>query len=323
MTVTYHAGRRLQGLDADRTATQLPAGSVGGWVELGRTTLGADGDTISVSSLADKRYYMVLSDLWASGANINVHARLNNDSGSNYAQRESTTGGADATATNQTELPIDALSIKGTVFGVSYLANLSSKEKLWISHDVGNDDTFGSPVASTAPYRTEAYAKWANTSNAVNRIDVINTGSADFRSGSEAVILGWDPADTHTNNFWEELDSTTTVSSGTIQSGTFTAKKYLMYSIIGKKASGTGTETGRFQFNGDTGSNYAQRNSINGTDYTFTSQTSMNIGGDGNTSGEMVFLTGFIINNASNEKLLIGHSAHGNTAGCHCKLSCC
>jgi hypothetical protein len=33
-------------------------GGVGGWVELGRTTLGSAGDSISVASLPDKRYYM-------------------------------------------------------------------------------------------------------------------------------------------------------------------------------------------------------------------------------------------------------------------------
>ena len=88
-----------------------------------------------------------------------------------------------------------------------------------------------------------------------------------------------------------------------------------MYQIIGKKASGSGTGSSRFQFNGDTGSNYAQRNGINGTDYDYANQSSMNIGGDGNTAGEMVMYTGFIINNSSNEKLLIGQAAYGNSAG--------
>ena len=302
------------GLSNGLQTINAAGGAVGGWVELGRTTLGSAGDTISVSSLADKRYYMVLSDLWASGANINVHARLNNDSGSNYAQRESTTGGADATATNQTELPIDALSIKGTVFGVSYLANLSSKEKLWISHDVGNDDTFGSPVASTAPYRTEAYAKWANTSNAVNRIDVINTGSADFRSGSEAVILGWDPADTHTNNFWEELASVEgDNTSATLSTGTFTSKKYLWIQGYGAVASGSANiqlRVGNTTL--DSGSNYSFRyNDDGGTDGTGTSQTALvqhQLTGNG-------YFNCFIVNNASNEKLGISHHIFESASG--------
>ena len=34
-------------------------------------------------------------------------------------------------------------------------------------------------------------------------------------SGTEVVVLGWDPTDTHTDNFWEELGSATDLASGT------------------------------------------------------------------------------------------------------------
>jgi hypothetical protein len=44
-----------------QTAQGGAAGGVGGWVELGRTTLGSNGTTIDITSLADKRYYMVLT----------------------------------------------------------------------------------------------------------------------------------------------------------------------------------------------------------------------------------------------------------------------
>ena len=40
-----------------------PGGAVGGWVELGRTTLGSKNANINVSSIPDKRYYMILSNL--------------------------------------------------------------------------------------------------------------------------------------------------------------------------------------------------------------------------------------------------------------------
>ena len=53
-----------------------PVGVIGGWVELGRTTLGAAADTITVSSLADKRYYMILNSNLASGT-INDNYILN------------------------------------------------------------------------------------------------------------------------------------------------------------------------------------------------------------------------------------------------------
>ncbi len=318
MTVTYHAGNRIQGTNLDRvggTTDTIPSGGVGGWKELGRTTLGSNGDTISVQSLSDKRYYMWLVDTKATGGNVELKTRANNDSANNYSFRYSSNGGSDAGQTGYPHSGLgyyDALGSGESGFTVGYTANLSSKEKLTIGNHVSNKSGTG---AATAPDSVQTVAKWANTSNALNRIDYYNDDAGDFASGSEVVVLEYDPDDTHTDNFWEELSSVTTTSSGTSSSGTITAKKYLMYQIIGKKASGSGTGSPRFQFNSDTGSNYAQRNGINGTHYTYGNQSSANIGGDGNTAGEMAMFTGFIINNASTEKLFLGFSAFGNTAG--------
>jgi hypothetical protein len=289
--------------------------SVGGWVELARHTLGSEADLISVASLPDKRYYMILWNTIRNGA-IDHIFRTNNDSGGNYSYRRSQNGGADGTGVSSTHGCPPYMGSQNAggndAFGNVYVSNLAGKEKLAQGHAVTTQAGAG---AGSAPRRQEAVGKWANTSVAANRFDMINGDSGGYNTGSEMVVLGWDPTDTHTSNFWEELDSTTTTTSGTIQSGTFTAKKYLMYQIVGKKASGSGSGSSRFQFNGDTGSNYAQRNSINGTDYAYANQASANIGGDGNTAGEMAMFTGFIINNAGTEKLFLGHSAFGNTAG--------
>ena len=316
--MSYLDSKRIVGTNVERvggTTDTIPSGGVGGWKELGRTTLGSNGDTISVASLSDKRYYMWLVDTTATGGNVELKTRANNDTGSNYAFRYSSNGGSDTAQTGYPHSGLgyyDALGSGESGFTVGYTANLSSKEKLTIGHHVSNKSGTG---AATAPDSVETAGKWANASNALNRIDYYNDDAGDFASGSEMVVLEYDPNDTHTDNFWEELSSVTTTSSGTISSGTITAKKYLMYQIIGKKASGSGTGSPRFQFNGDTGSNYAQRNGINGTHYTYANQSSANIGGDGNTAGEMAMFTGFIINNASTEKLFLGFSAFGNSSG--------
>ena len=313
--VEWLAGNRIIGTTAERPALGLPSGSVGGWVEVARTTLGSNGNTFTVSSIPDKRYYFVLINPAFTNAGSGNTFRLGSggseDSGSNYAYRRSTNGGSDVTGINQSSgiIPIGGYSTEHELLTM-HIANKSDKEKLCI-----HNRCYSIAGAGNAPLRIEQASKWTNTSNAIDMMKATLNSSGNFASGTEIVVLGYDPADTHTTNFWEELSSVTTTSSGTISSGTITAKKYLMYQIIGKKASGTGTGSSRFQFNGDTGSNYAQRNSINGTHYTYGSQASANIGGDGNTAGEMVMYTGFIINNASTEKLWLGFSAFGNSSG--------
>jgi len=288
------------------------AGGIGGWVELGRTTLGSNGDTITVSSLADKRYYMVLGHFTDSGL-ANVKYRMGNstlDTGGNYAKRQSVNGGADVTGAPQSNVEITQDNADDDKFHISYISNNSSNEKLMFNWAVERGDNSG---AANAPARVETVCKWANTSNPLDIISCFNDRTGDYTSGSEVVVLGWDPADTHTNNFWEELDSVTLESAGdTLQSNTFTAKKYLwiQYMLIG---STTDLET-QITFNADSGSNYAQRRSQNGgSDVTNINQsklepiTSKN---NYNYFGNM-----FFINNASNEKLGIHHSVEQNAAG--------
>ena len=89
MTVTYHSGRRIQGTQADFDGT--PAVS-GGWKELGRHTLGSNTAPITVSTLPDKQYYMVLRS-WS--GNTGLYERFNNDSGNNYSSRRAQNGNTD------------------------------------------------------------------------------------------------------------------------------------------------------------------------------------------------------------------------------------
>ena len=310
--VDWLAGKRMKGTSSERTSlstTALGGTGVGGWVELGRTTLGGLSDTITVSSLSDKRYYMVLNNEFANGSSITGRYNFNNDTGSNYAFRTSNNGAADGTAT----------SISGNTqgsftstqqFTVGYIANLSGNEKLHQWHWV-DQNTAG---AGTAPQRSERVGKWANTSNAINRIDLTNVDTADFTSGSELIVLGWDPADTHTNNFWEELASVEgDNTSATLSTGTFTSKKYLWIQGYGAVASGSANiqlRVGNTTL--DSGSNYSFRyNDDGGTDGTGTSQTALvqhQLTGNG-------YFNCFIVNNASNEKLGISHHIFESASG--------
>jgi len=286
--------------------TMNAAGSsgVGGWVELGRTTLGSTTSTIDISSLADKRYYMILSYFIPSGT-PSVVPTFNADTGSNYAFRYTDNGGSDSTSTSTTNAGTFNQGYTPT-FSIGNFANLSTKEKLCIFNHM-NRDTAG---AATAPARRELVAKWTNTSDPIDEFTLTGT---NITSGSEVVVLGWDPTDTHTTNFWEELASVDLGSAGdNLSSGTISAKKYLWFQAWLDPTGGSANAN--LTFNNDTGSNYSLRYSVNGAvDSTLTSEATISM--DISKRSTPFFINGFIVNNTTEEKLCIIHQMNQSTVG--------
>jgi hypothetical protein len=284
-----------------------PAG-LGSWKELDRTTLPSSNNSILVSGLSNKMYYMILCDIQQVTSNIRSSTRLNADTGSNYATRSSENGGADSPAPNGSYIK-NSGSLVSPMFNVQYLSNISSKEKLMLNHNVGQS-TAG---AGNAPVRMESVGKWANTSSVITSIEQYNDQGGSYDTGSEVVVLGYYPTDTHTDtdNFWQELSSTTlAVAATNFSSGTILAKKYLWVQV----SIPSPNHNFNLQFNGDTGNNYAKRRSENGgTDTTSINQDRMTLGSYGSTDSD--FYNIFIINNLANEKLAIIKNVNRNTAG--------
>jgi hypothetical protein len=290
-----------------QTAQGGAAGGVGGWVELGRTTLGSAGN-LDISSLPDKRYYMFLNETLGTGYSA---VRFNTDTGTNYSRRVSVDGASDSTATSQTLLQVgEGDGYPG--FNVGYIANLSAKEKLLMSWNTEAQTGAG---AANAPSRREFAGKWTNTASAISTMNNYNPadGSGHFVSGSEAIVLGWDPADTHTTNFWQELASVNASGSSTnLSSGTITAKKYLWIQCYTEGTGGDIITT----FNNDTGSNYTRRYSIDGgADGSDVNQTAIDNMHNAGLPNDDAFSNWFIINNSANEKLIMGHSVQNGSAG--------
>jgi hypothetical protein len=315
MAITYHAGRRIQGTSTDFAG--IPA-IPGGWKFLDRTTLGQAGNTITVSSLPDKRYYMILTNQYGTGGDtvsqLGLGSNSTIDATGNYARRASNNGGTDS-AVNGRSYIFESMGVtQNGMFGVDYIANLSSKEKLGIRHLV-YQNTAG---AGNIPNREENYGKWANTSNVIDIIQDKNTAAGSFDTGSEIVVLGWDPDDTHTDNFWTQLADVDVTTGTTISTGNFTAKKYLWVQFY-LDASAISFD---WQFNSSTDtqtSTYSGRHSNNGegptatTDYTQINKNVMAENFGLNASPH--FGSMFIVNNASKEKLVTGHLVNQNTAG--------
>ena len=297
------------GLGNSLQTAQATGGAVGGWVELGRTTLGSSGDSIDVTSLDDKRYYWVLSDLQQVTGDIGAYLRNNGDTGNNYANRASANGGSDQTFT--TTSPFAYLGASGStgyghnLFMSTYVSNLATKEKLYLSNYVGRN-TAG---AGTAPSRGECTIKHAQTTNPISQFNMDNVSAGSYNTGSEMVVLGWDPADTHTTNFWEELASVTLGSDGDVlSSGTISAKKYLWVQAFIKNSGTSARFNTEMTFNGDTGSNYAERRSLDGSaDATSTSQSKIMSSGVTGSDDDLWVLNMFVVNNSATEKLCIGH----------------
>ena len=303
MTISYNSGRRIQGTSTDVAPIS------GGWKEVARTTLGSDTSTIDVSSLTDKRYYMILSSFrMATGGN--PYVRLNSDTGNFYNQRYGVNGGDSTFQTGRGRYGWVAGINTLPYFHVDFAANIATKEKLLVGNTV-HQNTAG---AGNAPNRGEGVWKHSQTSNPITSVNHWDNSGGNYESGSECVVLGWDPDDTHTTNFWEELATNTASGGGSTQEVTFTAKKYLWFQCY-FELSGS-TDIPRFQVgNGsfDTGNNYAERFSGNGgTDETQINRSDIHID---KASSKPFFVNGFIINNASQEKLFIIHSVEQNTAG--------
>ena len=289
------------------------------WKELDRVTLGSAGDTLDTGTFTAKDNIMVLCSVRNDGSSnlCDPHIRFNNDSGSNYAFRHSLDGGSDSTSTSSSSIDLGAGgNYRGEQFVVCDTNNISAQEKLITASGAFNDQY--SVTTGLAPDRSEVVGKWANTSAQINRVELVNTSTGDFASGSEVVVLGYDndEADSGTN-FWQELASVELSSGSTnnFNTGAFTAKKYLMIEAY-VVADGVCSPRIRVGTGGsvDTGSNITGRTSSNGgSDGTISARDDIVATISGLSTPHKI--TAFMVNKSDKEKLCIHESTAQNTAG--------
>jgi hypothetical protein len=302
--VEYLSGERIQG---SSTLTSAPPQT--SWKEIGRTTLSSAGDDITVSSLPDKDNLLLLYYINQSGA-AGATIRVNGDTGSNYAWRNQRDGTSDTTGTSQAYINLEHSGNTTNDFGYGFMSNISGSESLTQTHSIYQ----GTAGAGNIPNRQETAGKWANTST-ISSLTIHNADAGSYAAGSELVVLGCDndEADSGTN-FWQELADVelTSGTSGSIDTGTITAKKYL-YLQLHTVPDGS-TSFSLIRFNSDSGTNYSNRYSTNGgSDASYGSANHMLFYAPLN--GTERYMTAFIINKSDKEKLMIGNGVARNSTG--------
>ena len=309
--VEYLDGGRIQAsINASVSANYT------GWKEFSRHTLDGNADKLQVSSLPQSRYFMVLAHIIPESASSQVsHVTLDDETGSSYAERTTSYNGAEVSGnTNRffTTHSDKTIESGGGRFITFFMTNPETKDKFLIGRCTESNTTGTSTdslVMISGVGRTYAGANsFDNTWS--QSIEIINDESGGFGSGSELVVLEYDPDQTDTSGqFWEQLADVELSSAGNIiDSGTFTAKKYIWYQIYRK------TETSNpymeIRFNNDSTSNiYKRRYEENGGNSTTSAGDELIPTFRSNDE----FINGFLLNRDDKEKLTHGDLVCSNS----------
>tara|TARA_R100000900_G_scaffold61814_1_gene49544 strand:+ start:1392 stop:2489 length:1098 start_codon:yes stop_codon:yes gene_type:complete len=306
--VEWLAGNRLRGTTAERPNASLQSPSVGGWKELGRKKLGSAGDSIDVSNISNKKYLMFIVQTIPSG-DTNLGLRFNGETGSRYSQNGSfnTASDSSGSATSTSCVGNYGSAITTPALHIGYVVNETNKIKLIRSNSVIQKGT------SSAPDIQESWGTFAPSTitEVIEDLSWINSDSGSFDSDSELIVLGWDPADSHTDNFWQELATITETegTSETFNTPVFTSKKYIMFEayIIDQNNSDAGvdmyvndtTGTGTYRMRYD--NNYAKAGYDGGTG----NGSRQLLYGNGFVNNENYYMRGFCLNVSGKQKLFM------------------
>lgn len=183
------AGSKLA--DSSVAAGKIDFGGSGAgvwWQEIGRTTLGVAGDTITVSSFTAKKYLKILIATLATGGTTSMLLTFNSDTGANYARQSTINSTLGGDATSQSSIKLDGGASAENKFTVLEIINILAQEKIGTATTTES----GGAGAANAPDNSVQNVKWANTAAQITTLVVTNDGGGDYAIGSEVVVLGHD-----------------------------------------------------------------------------------------------------------------------------------
>lgn len=158
------------------------------WEELGRTTLGSNGDTLTIPLSSARKNMEVRFFLLPTGGTINMDVRVNGISSAAYARRRSANGAADSVSTSATQIATINTAGSDPIFGllkIKYGLGYETYIESWTSQ--------ATTGAGNAPNRNQGLGKWAITNSPITEINLINGGgTGDYAIGSSAVVIGHD-----------------------------------------------------------------------------------------------------------------------------------
>ena len=317
--VEWLAGNRIIGTSAERTSSAIVS-SKGGWKELGRFNLGGSDDSggfDKIINFATKDFIQVIGMVRpSSDPQMRVGTTTPDSSANKYSSNLSDnwgswgSGNVNANHTDTSGL----FNSDGSFFNM-YILNKTGQQKTAIQQTANANGT-GVGSTTNVPAMTNAVWKYIGTPK-INRLSISRSSGTLYSSGTEVVVLGWDPTDTHTDNFWEELGSAD-LASGKLEV-TFAAKKYLWVEVYGKNGN---SNIDQVVINLGAGSvdatnNYASRYSTDwGTGQVLSNRPNTNLFDQGSGSGagdnESFFSSTFIGNHKDREKLMIMNSVSDN-----------
>lgn len=160
---------------------------VGGYKVLADVTAGGTVTSISSGTIAAMAYIRIIVIAFPTGGTLNIGIRFNNDSGTNYAERGSTNGGADSAAGSLNQVNTKTAIDANPQLTKGEFINISNQEKLGIMETA----TRGVAGAGSAPERKLGTYKWSNTATQITRVDAVDTGgTGDIAAGSRLIVMG-------------------------------------------------------------------------------------------------------------------------------------